>query len=444
MNKKISFSKIVSSAVFGNILEYYDFTLFAFLAPHISPLFFPAEDSLSAIMAGLGVYAVGYFMRPLGAIFFGYIGDVYGRKQALTLSVIMMGLPTMIIGCLPTYTSIGILSPLFLTLCRLFQGLCVGGEYSGAVIFTLENISERRQVVAGSLITASSALGGLCGSMVAMLVLLHPMPSWMWRCAFILGAIIAVVGLYIRLRIMENNPIVYVKRKAPFWEVVQKHPQTILYNIGITGFTGIMYNVSLTYLGIFLTTVKRWPLSLALSVVSLATGFYILMVPLFAKLADDIGVRRTLIMGAIATILVIYPVFSILTAATNFLTVLLGTMVLVLVTACFHGPLNFYMTTLFPSRCRYSGMAVSYSLGMAFLGGTTSLILTSLVQWAGDPMICVAYVEAGAFLGLFCVIRARPALEREGQILTSSQVVLPANDEASLSLRQNPAFVKEG
>ncbi len=410
MTQKMSFSKIVASASVGNVLEYYDFTLFVYLAPFISPLFFPTGDKVTAIIAGLGVYALGYFMRPLGAIFFGYIGDTYGRKRALILSIIMMAIPTALIGCLPTYHSIGILSPLLLLLCRLLQGLCVGGEYNGAGIFVVENVQKGNQTLAGSFITSSSALGGLCGSAVAGLVLLPFMPPWAWRGAFIAGALIAILGIYMRLKITENKPIpISSQRQTPLYQAVKNHPRAILCTMAAAGFTGLMYNLSFSYVSIFLTTFKHWPLTQSLAVVSFGSVFYIALVPLIGRFADAFGVKNTMKLGAYATFILIYPTLLLLSWATSLAGVLLAVSLLVVLCALYHAPMNYYMATLFPLSCRYTGVAFSYSIAMALLGGTTSMILVSLVSWINDPLLPSVYVMFGACLGLLSVIKSKPA-----------------------------------
>ncbi len=446
MATKSSFSKIVGSATIGNILEYYDFLLFVYLAPHISSLFFPPGDSVSALIAGLGIYALGYFMRPLGGILFGYIGDTYGRKKALTTSIIMMAIPTALIGCLPTYQSIGIFSPLLLTLCRLLQGLCVGGEYNGASIFTVENVKGDRRTFAGSLITSSSAVGGLLGSAVAGLVLLSFMPPWAWRGAFIAGALIAIFGLYIRLKVIENNPIVVNHERAPLLEAIKNHPRSILCTMGIAAFSGIMFHMSLSYISIFLATVKHWPLTQSLGVVSSGMVLYIALVPLVGKMADSLGVRNTMISGALATIVGIYPALFLLTWSTSLSGVLMGVFLLVSLSAWFQAPMNYYMATLFPPKCRYSGVAFSYSLAMAIFGGTTSMILTFLIQQTNNPFVCGFYVLFGACLGLLAVIKSKPILSSDDPLSTElikATENRQRNHNMSRSAKKNIVLPKE-
>jgi len=410
----MSFSKIVGSAAVGNILEYYDFTLFVFLAPHISPLFFPANDPIVSIIAGLGVYALGYFMRPLGAILFGYIGDIYGRKQALTLSIMMMGIPTFFIGCLPTYQTLGLASPILLTLFRLFQGLCVGGEYNGASIFSIENVQKKHRALAGSFITSSSALGALLGSSVAALIVLPVMPPWAWRVAFIIGSFLALIGLFIRLKIMENNPITPQSMKQiPFLEALKHHPRSVFCTMGVAAFTGITYNLTLTYTSIFLKTFKHWTLSQSLGVVSYATILYIVLNPIVGKFTDKIGVKRMMMLAIVGMTISIYPVFLTFSLATSLASVLLSISILVILTSLFHAPVNVYMASLFPLTCRYSGVALSYSTAMALFGGTTSMILTFLTHWTGTPLVAILYVLFGASIAFFAILKSPTLLTSE-------------------------------
>lgn len=410
MNNRMSFSQIVGSASVGNILEYYDFILFVYLAPHISPLFFPPGDKLTAIIAGLGIFAIGYFMRPLGAILFGYIGDTYGRKQALTISIILMAIPTVLIGFLPTYQSIGIFSPILLTMCRLLQGLCVGGEMNGAGIFAVENVSRNRRIFAGSVISSSTVVGAFLGSMVAGFVLSPFMPSWAWRGAFIMGALIAIYGLYIRLKIKENNPIEPNRERVPLFQAIKNHPRAILCTVGVAAFSGIMFNLSLSYVNIFLATVKHWPMTQSLGVVSFGMALYICVIPLIGRIADYVGAYKTMMSATIATIVGIYPGVYLLTWSTTLLGVLCGVSLLVILTAWFIAPLNYYMASLFPTKCRYSGVAFGYSFGIAVFGGTTPMILTFLIKWTGNPFVCVYYALLGTCMALAALRFAKSAI----------------------------------
>ncbi len=409
--KKIKLNKIITAAMIGNSLEYYDFTLFVFLAPVISPLFFPSEDKIVSIIIGLGTFALGFIMRPLGAIIFGYIGDIYGRKRALTLSILLMALPTFLIGLLPTYETIGVIAPVALILFRLLQGLCAGGEYNGAGIFVVENVDSRKAGFGGGMITSSSAIGSLMGSVVASLCTLEIFPSWAWRVAFLFGIVVGFIGFYIRRRITDVYWAETLNQKKPhsnfpLIEVIKKNPSAILCVIGIAAFSGIMSTISMKYVNVFLTTFQKWSSSEALFVTSLGILSYILLAPLSGWMSDKFGGKIVMTTGAVATLLGIYPVFSLLTSA-SIVSVISAQFALVILAAWFQGPMNLFMANLFSPETRYSGLAFSYSIGMAIFGGTTPMIATFLVDWTGSPVTPAFYIILGSLAGLVGVLQSR-------------------------------------
>ena len=409
---KSSDRKIILASMTGNVLEYYDFTLFVFLTPLISPLFFPAEDKVVSLIAGLGTYAAGFFMRPFGSLFFGYIGDTWGRKKALTLSIFMMAIPTVLIGCLPTYEQVGMMAPLLLITCRLFQGLCAGGEYNGASIFTVENIQKAGAGLGGSFITSSSAMGSLSASIVASLVSLPGMPTWAWRCAFLAGVIVAGVGFYLRRHVEERIPFPqsHQKRKAfsILKESLQHNRTAVLCTFGIAACSGIMYAAALRYSGIFLTTFLNWSLSESLVVVMLGTILYILLVPVGGYMADRFGEKKVMLSGALATLLGVYPVMLLLSKAHTFPRALLAEFLLALMAAWFQSPMNAFMAKLFPLSSRFSGLAFGYTTGMALFGGTMTMLATAFTHWLDNPLAPVLYLMAGGMMGLVAVITANP------------------------------------
>jgi len=417
-------TKVIVASMLGNTVEYYDFTLFVFLSPLLSPLFFPASDPVVSVIAGLGTYALGYFMRPLGAIIFGYIGDIYGRKRALTTAIMMMALPTCIIGLLPTYEEIGLLAPLSLIACRLFQGLCTGGEYNGAAIFTVENVKRNIAGFAGAIITSSSALGGLLGSTVAMVVSLSFMPSWAWRCAFVAGGIIALIGFYMR-RSLEDSFVshsLYERKKlqVPLLEVLKNHPSAVFRTIGIAAFSGIMYNISFSYISVFLTTFQKWPLSESLWVMNLGTLCYILLAPLVGHMADRWGEQSIMRIGILTTILGSWPALYMITHSQRFGVVLTGQLLLAVMAILFQAPMNAYMSKLFEPSVRYSGLAFGYSIGIALFGGTTAMIAIMLVKFLHNPLAPVLYLMVGCGLGLLAIWGGnRNSMVRQGAFLPS-------------------------
>lgn len=201
---RLLFSKIFLSASFGNILEFYDFATYGFLIPIMAPLFFPAENPITSLLMASGAFAISFLARPIGGILFGYIGDFYGRKVAFSLSLIVMAMATTLIGILPTYEKIGLLSPFLLIFCRLVQGLCLGGEFSGSLIFATEHLSQQRHgsaFVTGTI--TSAGVGGWFLSSIVCTVTSNLSQPYSWRIPFLLGAVVGVLGYYIRRSTIE-------------------------------------------------------------------------------------------------------------------------------------------------------------------------------------------------------------------------------------------------
>jgi MHS family proline/betaine transporter-like MFS transporter len=259
-------------------------------------------------------------------------------------------------GCLPTYEQIGILAPLLLIGCRLCQGLCAGGEYNGASIFTVENVQKTGVGISGALISSSSAIGSLSASIVASFISLPGMPDYAWRFAFLGGVVVAGVGFYLRRHVQESmifSPEPSQKRHTfiHLKEALRHHPKAILCTFGI----GIMYAATMRYSGIFLTTFLGWSLSDSLIVVMFGTVSYILLSPLGGLMSDHFGERKVMLTGALATLLGVYPVMLLLSKAQTFLIALLAEFLLAFMAACFQSPMNAFMAKLFPLPAALTG-----------------------------------------------------------------------------------------
>lgn len=402
--------KLILSAMIGNILEYYDFTLFVFLTPVLSPLFFPSDNSVVSLMAGLATYAVGFVMRPFGSALFGAIGDRWGRKRALMLSIFLMAIPTGLIGLLPTYDQIGLIAPVLLIVCRLCQGLCTGGEYNGASLFTVENTTAMGAGRAGAWISASSALGSLLGSGMTLVVTLPLMPSWAWRVAFLLGILVALVGVYLRQQVREDRDGAWHNQVAfvPLPTLMVQHKSALMCVFGMAACCGMMYAVTLRYTTLFLTTFSNWSMSHALRLNMVGTIAYVVLMPLGGRLADRWGLQKMMRSGAVATALSICPVLWLLSQAQTWSVALVAQLLLVVLAVWFQSPMNAFMAQLFPIHCRYRGVALGYTLGQALLGGTTSLIATALMYTFDTPVAPGLYMMAGAIVGWIAVAYAQP------------------------------------
>ena len=394
--------KVMMAGVIGNALEFYDFSLYGFLAPILSGLFFPSSDPFVSIILTYCVFATGFLMRPLGAAFFGHIGDRYGRKRALSLSIILMAIPTSLIGLLPTYDQIGFIAPLLLVLCRLIQGLCAGGEYKGAAIFVMEHQQKNKSGFAGSIICASCSLGSLLGLGVAQLCLTLNLPSWGWRIPFLIGFFIGAIGLYIRRNLDESPQFEQAKAshettKIPLLEALKKQPTSMLCIMGLAWLNGAMYYTCFVYLNTFLMD-KGWSITQSLPVLACGMIIYTILAPLAGYLADRYTTIKVMRYATVAISILAIPCFLCFNSH-HFFIIMLTQMVLSGAAAMFSGPLNAFMMTLFPTKDRYSGIAFSYSMGMAFFGSTTPMVLTVLGRYDYNPalwIIAAAVISFGA------------------------------------------------
>jgi len=425
--KKLN-KKIFLASMIGNALEFYDFTIYGFFVAIISPVFFPATDPLTSLISGFGVFAIGFFTRPLGAIFFGHIGDRFGRRKALSLTIIWMAIPTVIIGLLPTYQQIGIAAPILLTFCRVIQGFSAGGEYNGAGVFVIEHSPENKRGFLGALLTASGSMGALLASGIGMLFTLPFMPSWGWRVPFFLGGLIAVGGLYVRKQIDESPEFkqVYLQKKShslPVFSVLKENKISFLCTIGIGAMATVPFYIILAYMNPMLLTKGKVIASTMMLINALMSMICIISLPLMGYLSDKIGKSKVMIFAAILMILFAYPFFWVFENG-SLTSIILFQAFMMILTEAYTGPSNAFMYKLFDTSKRYTGVALGYTLGLAIFGGTTPYISANLIKYFGSPYTPAFYLIGIGVLGLISVIGGRMRthkISNIGGVLLSSQ-----------------------
>jgi MHS family proline/betaine transporter-like MFS transporter len=414
---------VVAGAI-GNLLEWYDFGLFGYFAPIISRLFFPAEEKLAALLGTFGVFAVGFLMRPLGGVVFGYIGDRWGRKRALEWSVALMAVPTTLLGLLPTYAQIGLAAPVLLTVIRILQGLSVGGEYIGSMSFLAEHADRHRRAFFGSWSGLSVVVGSLLGSGVAALLtgLLSDaqMAAWGWRLPFLVSVGIGGLGLWLRLGVAES-PTFSKAREAgnlarnPIWEALRHDRGRIAITLGLTVFLAVGYYLPFVWLPTWFAHINQPALAepWALTANSIALGALMVLTPLMGIISDRIG-RKPMILAACAWVAVLtYPVFLLMRDGTFACAVGAG-LVFAFSSSLFGGCMAATFVELFPTRTRYSGVAIGYNTGQAVFGGTAPLVATELVRLTGDSLSPAFYLSACAVVaGVTCLFMK----ERSGEAL---------------------------
>lgn len=398
--------KAVIAGTFGNIMEWYDWAIYGYFAPIIGSLFFPASDPLASLLLTFAVFAIGFIMRPLGALIFGPYADRVGRKKALSLAVILMGGATFIIGLLPSYSQIGIAAPILLVIARLIQGLSAGGEWGSGTSFVVEYAPANRRGFFGSWQQFSTGGGLLLGSITATIFTTSfpqaALNAWAWRLPFLLGIVVGLIGLYLRLRIDETPKFQAVAKsekvaKAPLMETLKKHPKEILMAMGFTVHWTVSYYFLLTYMPTYFTKIIKLPMDKALLSNVIVLIFFIAIIPLMGYLSDRFGRKPLLLASTIGFAILAYPLFSVM-GKSGFAMIVAGQMILSVFIAAFSGPGPAAIAEIFPTEVRSSALSVGYNISVAVFGGTAPFISTYLISKTGNNLSPTYYVIACAVI----------------------------------------------
>ncbi len=400
-------AKHLAAGMIGNILEWYEFTIYGFLAATIAPLFFPTESRTAGLLAAFGVFAAGFLTRPLGALIFGPLGDRRGRKIVLIRSIIFMALPTLLLGLLPTYQQIGIIAPLALLVLRLIQGIAVGGETPGAMIFLVEH-GNNRPGFFGSATFASSFTGTLLAAAVVAILETtlssEQMMSWGWRLPYLIGIFIVAFGLYLRYAISETpafkNSTTHLSN--PLKTTLTMHWPTLLRGIAVI----CVGAVSIYDLFIFMPTyLEKWIQIPAATALWTSTASMVLMVILclvFGWLSDKYGSRRLMIFGTTGLLVLAYPMLYLINTQ-NLVLISIALTLLTTCTAAYVGPSAAYLANLFTTQVRSSGVSLTYNIGLAIFGGTAPLVATAIITVNTNPNMLFLPIFLSALITLIAI-----------------------------------------
>ncbi|MEM8604266.1 MAG: MFS transporter [Cyanobacteria bacterium P01_H01_bin.121] len=403
--------QVLVSSIIGNVLEWYDYALYGYLAPIISELFFPSENALTSLINTFAVFALGSLSRPLGGLFLGHIGDRYGRQRLLILSAVLMALPTFLIGLLPTYASAGILAPILLCLLRLLQGLSTGGEFVGSITFLAEQAPSSRQGFYSSFANSGAMIGAGLGSIViwvtTLLVPNEIMQAWGWRVPFLTGILLGLYGVWLRMRLSDSQ--IYLELQSndqveaqPVREAVRRHWRQIFLTFGLNWVVSVGYYVTFVWYVTDMTKIIGLSYHTSLGIGSFGLIVGLIATPVLGSLSDRWGRRTVLTGAAILTAIATLPLLILAGAGTVAAAsgVQFG---LALLVSAFLGVLPAVFVSLFSSSVRCSGLAIGYNLAPAIFGGTAPLVATLLVKFSGWPPAPGIYLILTAVIFMFLI-----------------------------------------
>lgn len=410
--KKSSHRLAGISSMVGTTIEWYDFFIYGAAAALIfNKLFFPNLDPLTGVLAAFATYAVGFIGRPLGGIIFGHFGDKIGRKTMLLTTLIMMGIPTVLIGLLPTYESIGYWATFFLVILRFVQGMAMGGEWGGAVLMAVEHAPEGGKGFWGSLPQVSAGGGLMLASIALGLVSLLPeasLFSWGWRLPFLASILLLGVGWYIRVKVPESPDFEKVKQQAqevkvPAMQVFKNHPRELLTIIFARAAENAWFYIASTFALAYTTTKLGIPRQDILFATICGAGLIMVMTPLCGHLSDKVGQRNMFMFGLVVLALYCYPFFSMLDTKDP---VLVWTAIVLAIGVVFpimYAPQSQLFARQFPAEIRYSGISISVQFAGVLGGGLAPLIATKLLSIGnGSPHLIITYIMSMAIFAIFC------------------------------------------
>ena len=432
-------TKVAVAVGIGNFMEWFDFAVYGFFAAIIGSLFFPPDTTpFVALLGSLAVFAVGFVMRPLGGFILGPIGDRYGRRIALSVSVLAMGVATTLIGLIPDYQSIGIFAPIILVLLRCVQGLSAGGEWTGSAAYLIESTPSNRRGIFASIISGTAAVATVVGSLFALYLnnILTPeeLSSWGWRVPFLLAAPLALIGLYIRSRLGETP--VYEKVKADnnvttsAIKSSRRNIKPILLTLAIASVQGLGFYYLATYIVNYLTTTLMLERGPALTLSAIGLIVYMILCPIAGLLADKYGRRKLNIIGTIGYVIIPIPVFMLMSGGNN-VAIVAGIIALSMCQCLVSVTTVVMLVELFPASSRATGSALGFNFGLAFVAGPGPFIATWIAGVTGSAVAPAGYLVLVAFIAIFVIVKWLP--ETKGRDISSEnhdEIVNPVGVKA--------------
>lgn len=407
--------RVVAASFLGNLVEWFDYAVYGYLATTIAAVFFPGTSPTTGLLATFGVFALSFVVRPIGGLFWGHFGDRVGRRTALSLSILIMSSATFVIALLPSYAYAGVAAPALLLLVRLVQGFSAAGEYAGASAFLFEYAPRNRRGLYTSVVPASTAAGLLLGSVIVTLLTStmpsEAMSSWGWRVPFLLAAPLGLIGRYIRLK-LEDTPEYQEMEKhestpaAPLKETFVHNKRAIFLAFAATCLNAVGFYILLSYMPTYLSSELHWDETASFVATTITLVGYIVSVFAMGRLSDVVGRPAMLTTAGVLFAVLAVPVFTLL-GGSGLVGVTLIQLGLGVMLTTNDGTLPAYLAELFPTQVRYSGFAFSFNTANALFGGTAPFVATSLIHASGNPVAPAWYLAAAGLVATVAMLAAR-------------------------------------
>ena len=418
-----SMTRVIVAASIGNMLEWYDFIVYAMFAIPISHAFFPGKSDFTSLLETFVTFGVGFLARPLGAVIFGTYADKIGRRAALTLTVLLMAFSTLVIAICPTAATIGIAAPILLVLARLLQGLSAGGEIGGAIALLIEYAPVSRKAFYSTFQEVGQGgallLCGLVATIVTTCFSKSQVNEWAWRIPFLFGLVIAPVGFYIRRHVPESEDFIAHKsatsKSLPLRSMLTEHGKAILIGVGIV-ITGTVGSYVTLYIPTYASTVLKLSQSNAYIGLILVGIIVTLLSPAAGILADRFGQKSVMLFALVCLIVYPYPAFRYLTAHPSAGALITVQAIMALFLTIYAGPAFGFLAELFPTTVRSTGIGLAYGLSVAIFGGFTPTIVSTLVHSTGNKLAVAFWLMASAAMSALGLMAPRNRSQQRARI----------------------------
>lgn len=394
---------------FGNVLEWYDFLLYGFLASYLAPLFWPSATTQS-LEVTLAIFAVSYIARPIGSLFFGHFADRFGRKGILLISSLLIGVMTVALGCLPTYSQIGIKATIILLIVRFLQGLSVGGEYMNSAIFLVEHASEKRRGFYGAMTNIGGGVGSAWAALIVWFLVSwftsQEIEAWAWRLPFWLGFINLILSLYLRWK-MDETPVfknLKTASKFPILDALTTEKLNMCKAFALVALQGISYYTITVYFTLWAVQSKIVSTQQTFASTCVAIMVNIAGAIISGLVSDRLGRKIVLLTGVIGLLVATPMVFHAILVHKTAVAFIWGQSIFGLLFGVYNGSLPTALTEMFPARVRCSAMSVSYNLAAGIFGGTAPLISLYLAHHLNNAMMPAIYVMLSALVAGFVLL----------------------------------------